>query len=361
MHLGYEYHILSEIASEYHRNSDGKYRLKEKDYQKKILDDSSLIYLTRLESVGIASRQKEQIAIDSHTWIKQFIEYLNVLLEPYNFSSEYLPTENIICFNKGQLKVHFETNFSPEKFDPTKNQINFCFTYSYSYSLFWLDLLTDQNQLEFFCAYLNNEITKLQFEDRIVFDIFEGLKDEYLGEIFRVSIPAYFDSSNKRFPTLELSPTVLQLIKKLIKRDFFEYFAVRIDNHDVVFIKNDKRIDILSFQDESLVYSLNVKQEINRLKDKLITKISTYRRYTLMNENKLHDVSRKTIQVFSFLLLPLNLVMLSFSFFQQLANNLVLRIIVVSLLFILLSMIICTLVVPTIKLLFFNWKIKYYD
>ncbi|MFB0831827.1 hypothetical protein ACEU2D_19790 [Brevibacillus laterosporus] len=362
MHLGCEYAILSKISNHYRRQSDGKFRFTEKDYLQKIDDDPDLEYLALLENAGFVKRNNKQIEIDSITWLNFFVKNLNHEIKRFHIQCRYSSIEKELQFYKDEkLVIKFVANFNEENFKVNEHIINFCYVYSFEYNIFWFDLLTDINQLEFFCAYLNNQITKLSSDNRPIFDIFEGLKDEYLGEIYRVTIPDYFQQS--KYESTRIRNSQLQKISTLIKKENPETYGFIICNHEVFFVKAEKTIQVLSFINDELVFSNEVLSEIEFLRQKLIKKISQFRSYTLKNENKVFDISKRTLEITTMILTPLNLLILIFTSYYNNLNKYFSNPYVIGIMAFFLCIVLIitftTIIIPTIKLNFFKWKIKY--
>jgi|GEM_PF-6782497 len=361
MHLGYEFYVLTKIADTYHRHSDGKYRFSKSDYLIKVEEDQDLRFLSSLENLGIAIIKSDQFIINSNNWVDMFVSMINKVINESGYICSTNSDRSSLSFKKEKSEVSFEILFNASDFRPEKNQICFCSVFDYSYKLNWLELITDPLQLDFFIAYLNKSISKLLYQARYTLDLFEGLKEQYLGEIFRVTIPDYFNQSQHCFEKVTIDSDTMQEIRVLLAKDYKDIFGFKIHGEIVIFIYVDNRVEVFSFKNGLLSYSEELLNELNKLKLKLTNKISSYWKLTLMNEIKVHDTSRRAIQVITPILLVLNIVLFGSTFFSQFLTNPILLTVAGILLVILLGLVIFTIVIPTIKLILFEWRIKYYD
>lgn len=191
--------------------------------------------------------------------------------------------------------------------------------------VFWLDLLNDKDLIRMFCAYINNEINRLNNDKRKTFAFFDGLKDEYISHIYHISIKEYF--TDGKFEAHDASEISRAKVKKLLRKNDFEAYEININNKNVIIVKNERKLEFFCFCNDLFEYDEQVITEINALHDKLLKIVSKYRSLMLFNEIKVIENIQKGLGLISLFLGPImivinGLIALGFTQIEELAKSL---------------------------------------
>jgi hypothetical protein len=365
MLLGYEYELLSKIAKYYRRHNNGTFRFSINDYKLKFSEeDPSLLYLSKLEQIGFVVRDNELLTLESHKWAEFFISKLEKELKNIDsgITCKYSKEASIIQFyDKDNLITEFYLNYDPKKSDEQKI-IHFIHLDTFDFHLFWLDIINDTLLVEMLDSYLKKIIVRLDFDKRIRFNFFDGIESEYLNQIFHTSIKGYF--SDAKMEVKDVSTPLNLEIKKFVKKDEFESFEVDIHGNQLIILKVDRRIEFLSLYNGQLFYSDAVIHEINKLKATLIEKVSNYIKISMFNKHKIIDNTKKSIQLVTLILVPLNALLLylntiGIATFEKITKNpWVIGVLGIILIIILIATL-YLVVYPAYQLSRFKWDIKY--
>jgi len=312
MLLGREFIILTQIPSLYMRHEDGRFRFSINNYKTNFTEDESLKYLERLASLSIAKIDREMIEIDSIEWIRFFATKLTRELTMID--------DKIKCqlYNKDSLQflyneesiATFILNFSSKyKTTDIENIIHFCNpALMDDFFLSWLDLLNDNVLVEHLFQFLQKKYSHFSFKYKKNFNFLDGLDYDYINQIFYNSIPDYFEKRGYKINRQVDTDTsaLLRLNYHQSELDSIEL----IDSHDksIYAVKHQKSISFISIIDNSIARFKN--EDVDDLEEKLLKKIADFASINLLNNQKLLDLSDKSIKFTWFFITLVNAVLL---------------------------------------------------
>ncbi|MCY9592995.1 hypothetical protein PC41400_27115 [Paenibacillus chitinolyticus] len=366
MLLGSEYEWLSRIAGVYNRHiTTGQFQFTENDYKLKFSYDSSLLELEKLIYKGYVIRRDNLIILDSIQWINTFLDGINKSLIKYNnkLKCEYDLQENKVFIYENNEKIKgYSLNFS-KMATPEDEVINFVRLASFDFYIYWLDLLNDNELFEMFYYHLTNKLSKFKYDKRIIFDFLDDLETSEFNEIYETTLKEYF--KNKEMDIRELTNDQGQVLKKFLLSDIFNAYSVSIHSCIIFVVKKDKKIEFISYE-TSEIYDESVIGEIEVLRNKLLKKVTLYRSLNRFNKNKVGENTQKTIQIASLLITPINILLLfgiskNISWIKDLVNNYYLYIVIVGVLIISLIGAFLWVIIPSIRLSIFKWKLPMKD
>lgn len=330
MLLGYEFDLLSSIASSYHSHNSGIIQFDKVNYLSNFRsEDPELTYLRRLESEGLLIIKNNLITIDLHAWAHFFADRLQKTLKQvgYDLECNYdQGSSKLIVFKSEEAKVEFlitSENIVPKD---NVNFISLCYiNTSQEYYLHWLELLNDYNNLELFYAFVSGEITRLNYENRLTFNFFEGLDKGDLNEIFYTSIKDYL--IDKEFQVKD-AYEMQRFLKKITRKELDELYILEKNDQQILILKNGQKIEFSLIKDETevCVIPYELLSLFRDMESKLLSKINEYRKITRLNQFKLFDNTRKTVQILTLILVPLNGLMLlgnslNITFLKSITHN----------------------------------------
>ncbi|MEB2492870.1 hypothetical protein SOP93_17030 [Peribacillus frigoritolerans] len=315
MLLGYEFDLLSSIASSYHSHSSGVIQFDKTSYLSNFQsEDPNLEYLGKLEIEGLLTISKNNlITINIHVWAEFFTERLQKVfsLMGYDLKCNYDREGSKLFVSKSkEEKIEFVITCKNEIPQDEINFISLCYiNTSQEYYLHWLELLNDYNNLELLYAFINEEVNRLNYKSRLIFNFFEGLDKGDLNEIFYSSIKNYL--IDEGFNVKDFS-TMQQFLKKITKTELDNLYIMEKNGDRLLLLKNNEKIEFSLIRNEQEIYIISdeILSIIKQMEEKLLIKINEYRKITRLNQFKLFDNTRKTAQYLSLLLVPLNGIML---------------------------------------------------
>lgn len=368
MLLGSEYELLSYISSVYNRHRDGYLRFSEEDFRGRFPDKESQVYLRRLESKELVVFRDGFILVDSIKWSEFFSCKLNESLNNIDeslFCKFNKELDIIEIFQDENMKISLTLRYNENEHDKVKDVVSMHFLTDSDNDLFWLDLLNDTNLINMLYSYIIKEISSLNYKHRLMFSFFEGLEEEYISEIFNKSIKDYFIQGGGK--TESLSSETIQILRKYMRKDNPNAYQICLRGINLIISKNERSIEFYVLNGDKLVYPIEISREIDKLQEKLLNKVSEYRKLTLFVKNKVVENSTKLITLVSVILSPLSVVLcilttLGVKFLSGLGNN-VYNVYIVGgsgiLLVILYILIFKLIYIPAIRLSKFSWQIHY--
>lgn len=312
MLVGSEYEHISKIAHHYTLHSNGTYIFSESDYKLNFHEDYNLFYLSRLEELGFIVRERSMIKISINKWILYFIAKLEAefKLLGYKLNCQYKEDTRTVYFldEIGERISAFTINFDPEYDNISDNYINFVHLDTFDFYIYWLDLLNDKQLLDSFYSFLMNEFKSFKYKNRLVFNFFDGIEDQFLMQLYYNSIKNYF--KEKGMEEFQIPAHISQAVKVLVKKDDFLQYGITIASIQVVVVKLGRTIEFILFENGELAQNSKVVKEIQELKEKVLEKVNSYAKIALFNKNKIIDNFKKTIQLVSLLFTPINAILL---------------------------------------------------
>ena len=373
MLIRYEYELLSSIVANGISKINGDIVVLLKRIDNEFKDEKLYEYLQYLELNGIIEYKEDKINILIENWVEFFVKKINEIF--------YINHMDVLCKKKievGKLTKEFFIEFfisgTSKKF---KLIFNNCDAEEYfddnlifmnipaisSQEIFWIDLINNINLLNQFFSYLKNEATYINKNAYREINIFEGIDDKYINEIFNVSIKKYF--KKKKHTIRNFDKDECYNIEKLLIDDKLLYYGVQFQECTLWVIKKDKKIKFITIKNNDIIYSKEIEKEIDILQDKLIKKISEFNSLILYKENNILDSVLKTIGKISTICVPISLIISLLAFINinivMLINNRIMNILVFVSIIILAALQIYLLVViilPVFKLSKFSWRIK---
>lgn len=363
MLMKYEYELLSYIATKGLKkvNNDLAVSIKRVNSD---LDEDIQGYLDNLKLKGFITLEKDTITIKSEEWIKYFIEKLNDRFNANNLKI-------VSSFNKEEFYIGFKSNGTLKKFNLALNEndilsnndneeiIFMCKPNLYEDRIFWLDLLNNINLLMMFNSYLLDEISNMNKEVYRKIDVFDGINEAYINEIFDNSIKGYFQE--KKRTIIEFDRDYAIIIKKIFRNENIRFYGVKFDNEVLLVLKRSKEIIFLTIKDNDVVYSNVINSEIDYLNNKIQNKMSEYRKLLMFKENNVVDSSIKLISNLAAAFVPFTMIVnilgmlnLNISNFKNYKWLLFIAMIILS--FIQIG-IIRLIYIPAIKMSRFKWKL----
>lgn len=373
MLIKYEYELLSSIVANGIAKVNGDIVVSIKKIDDELKDEKFDEYLQYLELNGIIERKVDKINILIENWVDFFVNILN--------NSFSINNMNVLCKKKvevGKLTkefyVEFHINGINKKFRLVFNnsdvneyiEENLIFMKTAdicSHEIYWIELINNVNLLIQFCSYLQNEATNINKSVYEEINIFEGIDDKYVSEIFNVSIKKYF--LKKKHNIYNFDKEACSIIHNLFMDDNLSYYGVEFDKCKLWIIKKDKKFKFISIKNNELVYLKEIESEINILQDKLIKKISQYNSLILYKENNILDNVLKTLGKISTICVPISIIFCLLAFINinidSIINSKVINILIkisILILAVLQFFLLKVIVVPVFKLSKFSWKLK---
>ncbi|GAA0179456.1 hypothetical protein SH2C18_23210 [Clostridium sediminicola] len=368
MLIKYEYELLSFIASKGINKLNGDIVINLSRINDDIDEDMDS-YFQILDYKTLITLTANKIIINAESWIDFFINNLKKIFTYNNLDVQCEKEIKYKGHNK-QFYVELKLNGSSKLFRLVldKNEIDnkyqedlifMCTPNAYEDRLYWLELLNNINLLKMFYSYLKKEITSV---NKLIYrniDIFEGIDEKHVSEIFNVSIKNYFINKSKEI--IDFNKKQAEIIYKLICSDNLCYYGIKFNCGDLWIIKNKNKILFLCINDNELVYSDIIDKEINTLHKRVLDKVSEYKELTMFKENNTLDNLMKIISKVTVFFVPTALVVNILSILKLNVMNLknykpILIIIIVILTFIQ-GIIIKLVYIPTIKMSNFKWDI----
>ncbi|HFJ9411716.1 TPA: hypothetical protein ACGW7I_005407 [Bacillus cereus] len=365
MLVGYEYEILSRIASSYklQKNSNNivfsltDYKLK---FQQ---DDKNIQYLEKLELQGFITIRNEIVILNITKWCNFFVEILSrrLVSQGYKYDILYDEKKNLIMVSQDdEINTELQVNFDPNStLDNDVQTIHFCYLPTLEYYLHWFILINDDNALNIFSFVISNKLKKLNIERQISFNFFSGLDPEDINQIYYVTIKEYFKELN--LDILEhVSDT--QILYETVKTEEFDVYFVKKGQFRIAVIKIENKIKFITYDQENiLVHNTDVENTIITLKEKLIEKVNEFNNIRNINKLKVIDNSRKVAQLLSIILVPINGLIflansLNISFIKQITENKLVFWGLALLYIITFILTITTVVVPSVRINTFSWS-----
>lgn len=229
MLLGYEFDLISSIASSFRSHSRGKIQFDKMSYLSHFGgEDPNLEYLEKLEREGLVNVRNNLITIDIHIWAEFFARRLEATLSHigFNFKCNYDKTSSKLMVSKSE-EAKIEFFITSENLIPQDDMdfISLCYiNASQEYYLHWLELLNDYNTLELFGAFIKEETNRLNYKNRLTFNFFEGLDKGDLNEIFYTSIKNYLEDAG--YTAKDSSEIQQQLLKKITKNELYNLYIM---------------------------------------------------------------------------------------------------------------------------------------
>ena len=367
MLIKYEYELLSSIIENGITKVDGNIVVTTKRIDKELKDDKFNEYLQVLQFNGIIDYNSDKIYIIVENWIDFFIRKLSESFITNNM--------NVVCdkyTKRGEISKEFYINFVVNGADRSfklvfnnlekeeENIIFMCIPNIYKQGIYWIELINNINLLNQFYLYLVNESNNINKSAYRQINIFDGIDEKYVSEIFNISIKEYFD--NKGYKIEYFIKDECDIIKNLIQEDDVNYFAVRFNEANIWLIKKNKKIMFIAIKDKELIYNKEIEREIDDLQIKLNRKISEFKSLILFKENNTLDSMLKTIGKISTFCIPISIIISLMAFLNinivQLMQYKVVLIILIVILAIFQCYIFKVIFLPILKLSKFTWKIK---
>ncbi len=358
MLIKYEFEILSYMADKSIKKTNSILHVPFSIVEN--LDENIEIILSKLETLNIIHKKKSGIEIDVNSWMNKFSELLRIEFKKNRMDIECsINQENKeIVFNMNGTNKHIKMKF--DKNDYEYEDIIFMIPEAFNYGVYWIDLLNDVNTLHLFYSYLVNEINMINKYEYKQIDIFDGIEGTHVSEIFNVSIKSYL--KNKYSYIYDPNKDIVKMARKLLKKDEVNSYMVEINGYQLLIIKDNKIIKFLTFEYDNLVYVREIDDIIVDIREKLIKKVSAYRKLVMFRDNKIIDNSVKIANSASKLLLPTSVItsILSLSSLIDIDrikhyDKLILIIIIV--LVIIQGWIVSFIYIPSYKLGKFKWDI----
>lgn len=368
MLVRYEYEVLSFIALNGISKINGDIIISLKRINDELGKDIDS-YLRILDYKNLINLTEDKIIINAESWVNFFIDELERTFS-YNGINVVCEKKVIDTDNFKQFHVEFKLNGSSKLFRLilNKNGINkqdkeelifMCTTNAYEDRIYWLELLNDVNLLNMFHSYLINEINYInKFIYRSI-DIFDGIDEKHISEIFNVSIKNYFTKKGKEI--VDFNKKQAEFIYELVCSENICYYGVNFNCGVLWVIKNKNKIIFLCIKDRELVYSDIIDGEILLLHKKVVAKVSEYKELIMFKENNTLDNLIKIISKVSVFFVPtsliisilgiLNLNVINFKNYKLVLIAMIIILILIQIL------IISFIYVPTIKMSKFKWKI----
>lgn len=359
MLIKYEFEILSYMASNAIRKSSNILYIPFNRI--KNLDENIDTILNRLEDLEIIEKNDTKVEINIDSWINKFIELLKSEFEKNKMNIECLKntSDKEIIFNMNGINKHIKLQF--DKNYSKYEDLIFMFPIEYDQGIYWMDLFNDINTLHMFYSYLINEVNSINTYEYKQINIFEGLEDNHVSEIFNVSIKSYLKNKSKYIS--DADKETVKITKKLLRKEEVNCYRVDIYDYDLIVIKDEKIIKFLTFKDDNLVYVREIDDLIIDIRDKLVDKVSEYRKLVMFRDNKVIDNSMKLTNGASKMLLPTSIIVSILSLsslidIEKIKNYDKLIFIFIIILFMIQVWIIRFLYVPSYKLGKFKWDIE---
>ena len=360
MLVEYEYELLSYFAGKSTIKSDNIVFVSFNIIN--ALDDNINKYLERLKEYDVVKINKNGVDIYIDKWVEVFLNFINkkFLINNIDIVAKYINEKNIINFIVDDTEVNFNIVIKKENKCYSEDCI---FMSSLNLSLgdlHWIDLLNDNNKLQMFYMYLKKEVSRLNINKYKEINIFEGIAETHISEIFNVSLKKYFENIKKNEIPVDLETKLL--IKNIVKKDNFNYYGIDFGEFMLVVIKDNCLIKFISIKDEEVIFSKEIDKTIKEIQNKLVNKVSEFRKLHMYKENKIIENSSKltdsAIKLFLPLITAINILGLSkFITVESISRYRYIPYIIAGILVGLQIFIIILVYAPAYKLARFKWDI----
>lgn len=373
MLIRYEYELLSYIASKGIKKTNGDIVVSLKRIEDEIVNDNLNSYLSFLDILGIIDLDEDKVIIKTEEWIKLFLD---------NLSKRFAEIKKCIICNKREIinsgvksyYVEFIINGSQKVFElefsnlhdidvKEENKIFMCISNIYDNNIYWLDLINNVNLLNMFYSYLINEINNINKEVYMELDVFQGLEEKYISEIFNVEIKRYF--KGKKYKIKNFDRDENKVIESFVCKEDICYYGVEFGQNEILWVINDEnKIIFISTKDGELTYSQNIESEISILCEKILKKISEFKSLIFVKENNILDNTLKVVGQTSIILMPasliisiiallgINIKLFNTEYFSYILWGIIIILSVIQI------YLIKIIYLPTFKLNKFSWKIE---
>lgn len=284
MLLAHKYVILSNLLHHYNMHPDLTLKFSKEDLVKKIGKDDAQILLRQDDS--IISIENQLIIIDAKSWMKLFEYELNKLMltKANNFICKVAEDYKSINFlNNDMLVKKFSINFDPSYYrEFIEETIHFCELFSFSYSLYWLNLVNDVNTFDMFYDYLIEHFNKLSFQGNPKI-LIENLSSDEKRQLFEVGVKGYL---NKKYQlTEDILADEKNLLRKFVRNDDFVILKAEMNKQDIFIIQTSNSIEFLGFIKNEISINTVNKQEINKIRERIINKIRELDRISFLTKH----------------------------------------------------------------------------
>lgn len=360
MLVEYEYELLSYMASKSISKSDNVIFVPFNYIND--LDDNINVYIEKLKGNGIAEINKNGIDICINRWIEVFLNLVNqkFLKNNINIIANYIDEKKLMIFNVDDTEVKFNIVIKKESKVYSGDCIFMSLLNLSLGDLYWMDLLNDNNKLQMFYMYLKKEVSRLNIDKYKELNIFEGIQEAHISEIFNVTLRKYFEDRERYIIPIDLETKLL--IKDIIKKDELNYYGIDFDEFMLVVAKDNRIIKFISIKDEQIIFSKEIDQTIEDIQCKLIKRVSEFRKLHMFKDNKIIENSSKltdaAIKLFLPIITAINLLGLSqFITVESISKYRYLTYIISGVLVVLQIYIIILVYIPIYKLAKFKWDI----
>lgn len=367
MLIKYEYELLSNIVLNGISKANGDIIVPFKRIEDELLEDNIDKYLNLLELRGIIELYEDKLVISINEWIDFFIEQLSNMFDNNNMS--------VICkkkIEKNEFYIEFLVNGSVKEFMLMFNNIdNFkgkkdlifmCRPRLYEDNIYWFELINNINLTYQFYSYLINEINNINKLIYREINLFEGIDEKHIVEIFDVAIKNYF--KRKEYNIISFDKESSKFINTVFYNSDILCFGVKIDDETLWVIKKQKKIGFISLKDEQLTYSEKIDEVINQLEEKISNKVSEFKKLTFFKENNIVDTNLKIVEKATTFFVPTSTII---SILALMGVNTKLKvftesrpilIIIIIFLLVIQFYLVKVIYLPTFKLSKFNWNIN---
>ena len=119
-----------------------------------------------------------------------------------------------------------------------------------------------------------------------------------------------------------------RFLKKITRKELDELYILEKNDQQILILKNGQKIEFSLIKDENevCVIPYELLSLFRDMESKLLSKINEYRKITRLNQFKLFDNTRKTVQILTLILVPLNGLMLlgnslNITFLKSITHN----------------------------------------
>lgn len=292
MLIQYEYQILSCIAANktiLKTNNDLCISLDNIDY----IDENLSIYIDKLSLKNIVNVKGNNLIVSVEEWAKFFVEKLSIEFDKNGLNVECVfdSQNQMLEFILNDTHKIFKLAFSTQVDEEEKDIIFMFMPNIHDCKVFWLDLINDKNMLNVFYCYLINEVNSIQSDNCKELNIFEGISDLNLSEIFNISIKNHLINKNNKLVNVEFEDRCL--IKKIVKKNDINCYAIEIDGCNLCLVKDEKKIKFFTLKNSQIVHVENIDNQIINVNNLLMDKVSEFRKLVMFKENNIVDTTVK--------------------------------------------------------------------
>lgn len=307
MLIEYEFQVLSLISDKTILKTNNDLCISLNKIQD--IDENILMYIDKLSLRNIVNLKGNNLTIYVRKWTEFFVAALRV-----EFHKNKLNVECI--FNSQNQTIEFVVNnshkifklaFSAELGEDEEDTIFMYMPNIYDCKIFWLDLINDRNMLNIFYCYIINEVNSIQANDCQEINIFEGISELYLSEIFNISIKNYFMEKGNELVDIRLEEK--NLIKKIIRKNDINCYAVEINGYKLCLVKDERKIKFFTLKNSQIVHVKNIDEQIDSANQLLMIKVSEFRKLVMFKENNIVDNTVKLATNGTKLFVPLTLIL----------------------------------------------------